>query len=395
MKAIIKISLLIVFFAAIVISCKNTGQGKEERLITFDLKELPPQGPLNLSELGAVDIQYIPLETTGQVVIPGIRKILVSRDYFLTVYFSNIFMFRHDGTFVTKIGKVGKGPDEFTVAHDVDIDKNDGSIYLAAGFQQKFFVFSPEGNLVRTFKTPLSSAMSFRLTGEGILCYYSNHMGEIENSYFLVDTTGTILRNFPNKYPWTRTVPNVFYQGENLFYNFDNQVLKKEIYCDTVYSLKNGDFEPHMVIDVGSRRLTPEARTSSTAEIIMKSYLHPMELFEFGDKVYYEFISSQNDKMEGLAFIGSKDGELRTFFDPEKELLNDLDGGLCVWPKGIWDDNTLVSWVEALTLKNWVNSDTFKNSNPRNPGKKAELVRLADRLEETDNPVLVLVRFEE
>lgn len=304
-------------------------------------------------------------------------------------------MFRHDGTFVTKIGKVGKGPDEFTVAHDVDIDRNDGSIYLAAGFQQKFFVFTPEGNLVRTFRTPLSSAMNFRLTGDGILCYYSNHMGEIENSFILVDTTGTILRNFPNKYPWTRTVPNVFYQGENLFYNFDNQVLKKEIYCDTVYSWKNGDFEPHMVIDVGSRRLTPEARTASAAEIIMKTYLHPMELFEFGDKVYYEFISSQNDKMEGLAFIGSRDGKLRVFFDPEKELLNDIDGGPNIWPKGIWDDNTLVSWVEALTLKNWVNSDTFKSSNPRNPGKKAELVRLADSLEETDNPVLVLVRFEE
>lgn len=394
MKAIIKISLLIVLFAAIVISCKNSGQGKEEQLFTFDLKELPPQGTLNLSDLGAVDIQYIPLETTEEGVIPNIRKILVSKDYFLTVYFSNIFMFRHEGSFITKIGKVGKGPDEFTVAHDVDIDRNDGSIYLAAGFQQKFFVYSPEGNLVRTFKTPLSSAMNFRLTGDGILCYYSNHMGEIENSYFLVDTAGRILRNFPNKYPWTRTVPNVFYQGENLFYNFDNQVLKKEIYCDTVYSFKNGDFEPHMVIDVGSLRLTPEARTSSAAEIIMKSYLHPMELFEFGDKVYYEFISSQNDKMEGLAFIGSRDGKFRVFFDPEKELLNDIDGGPNIWPKGIWDDNTLVSWVEALSLKNWVNSEAFKSSNPRNPGRKAELVRLADSLEETDNPVLVLVRFE-
>ena len=395
MKSIIKTSLWIVLLSAIIISCGNSGQVKEDRLITIDLKELPPRGTLNLSDLGAVDIQYIPLETTGQGVIPGIRKILVSRDYFLTVYFSNIFMFRHDGTFVTKIGKVGKGPEEFTVAHDVDIDRNDGSIYLAAGFQQKFFVFTPEGNLVRTFKTPLSSAMNFRLTGDGILCYYSNHMGEIENSFILVDTTGTILKNFPNKYPWTRTVPNVFYQGENLFYSFDNEVRKKEIYCDTVYSWRNGGFEAHMVIDVGSRRLTPEARTAGPAEIIMKSFLHPMELFEFGDKVYYEFISSQNDKMEGLAFIGSKDGEFRAFFDPEKELLNDIDGGPNLWPRGTWDDNTLVSWVEALSLKNWVNSDAFKNSNPRNPGRKAELVRLAESLEETDNPVLVLVKFKE
>lgn len=395
MKALIKTSLWIVLLSAIVISCRNSAPVMEDQLITIDLKELPSRGTLNLSDLGAVDIQYIPLETTGQGVIPGIRKILVSRDYFLTVYFSNIFMFRHDGTFVTRIGKVGKGPDEFTAAHDVDIDRNDGSIYLAAGFQQKFFVFSPDGSLVRTFKTPLSAAMSFRFTSEGILCYYPNHLGEIKNSFILVDTTGTIIRNFRNKYPWTRTVPNVIIQAENLFYNYDNQLLKKEIYCDTVYSWKNGDFEPHMVIDAGSRRLTPEARTGNTADFIMKSFFLPMDLFEFGDKVYYEFFSSQNDKIEGLAFIGSRDGKLRVFFDPEKELFNDIDGGPNIWPRGTWDDNTTVSWVEALSLKNWVNSDAFKNSNPRNPGRKAELVRLAESLEETDNPVLVLVKFKE
>jgi len=395
MKTFLKIHIWIFLLPAILLSCKSSDPVREDRLIAFDLKELPSQGTLNLSDLGAVDIEYIPLETTEQSVISRINKILVGKDYFLTVYFANIFMFRHDGTFVTKIGKAGRGPDEFTVAHDVDIDKNDGSIYLADGFQQKFFVFSPEGNLVRTFRIPLSSAMNFRLTSEGILCYYPNHMGAIENSYILVDTMGTIIRNFPNKYPWTRTDPGVFYTGENLFYSFDNQLRKKEIYCDTVYSWKNGDFEPYMVIDVGNLRLTPEARTTGTVDIIMKSFLHPANLFEFGDKVYYEFISPRNGKMEGLAFIGSKDGDFRAFFDPEKELLNDLDGGPCIWPKGTWDDNTLVSWVETINLKNWVNSEAFRNSNPRDPGGKAELVRLADSLEETDNPVLVLVRFKE
>jgi hypothetical protein len=127
----------------------------------------------------------------------------------------------------------------------------------------------------------------------------------------------------------------------------------------------------------------------------MKNYITPLNLFEFGDYVYYEFIIPRNDETGQLAFIGSKNGDLSALIDPGKELLNDLDGGPCIWPRGIWDDNTLVSWVEALSLKNWVKSETFKNSNPRNPGKKAELVRLADSLEETDNPVLVLVRFKE
>jgi hypothetical protein len=300
-------------------------------------------------------------------------------------------MFRHDGSFVTKIGTNGRGPNEFTVAHDVDINPADESIYLVDGWQQKFLVYSKSGEITQTFKSPLSAAISFRFTKDGILSYNQNHMGIIENSFNLFDNTGKIIKNFPNKYPWTRTVPNVAFQGENIFYRFNNQLLKKEIYCDTIYFYKDKGFKPHMIIDVGNLRLIPTVRTESTAEFIMKNYLAPMNLFEFADYVYYEFIVPRNDKSEGLSFIGSKKNNFKVLFDPEKDLINDLDGGPNIWPKTIWDDNTLVSWVDALKLKTWVASEAFKNYSPKYPQKKRDLEKLAEKLKETDNPVLILV----
>ena len=185
--------------------------------IKFDLKKLPAKRTVKLSEIGVTDIQYIPLKTSPESVIQQIRKIIFGKDFFLTQNFTDISIFRYDGSFVTKIGTTGRGPNEFTAAHDVDINPETGSIYIADGWQQKFIVFNKNGKLLRTFKTPLTGALNFKLTEDGILCYYQNHMGIVENSFILIDTMGKIIKNFPNKYPWKRTIPNVVFIGREHF----------------------------------------------------------------------------------------------------------------------------------------------------------------------------------
>lgn len=393
MKKSVQIFFQVVILSAFVISCKNSTPKAETQLLTFDLKVLPEKTTLKLSDLGAVDIQYMPLETTEKSVIPKIRNVIFSKSYFLTQNFSNVNMFRYDGSFVTKIGINGRGPNEFTVAHDIDINSKNESIYLVDGWQQKFLVYSKSGEFIKTFKSPLSGAVSFRFTDDGLLFYNFNSMGNMENSFNLVDTTGKIIKNFPNKYSWTRKVPTVAFMGENIFYRFNDQLIKKEIYSDTLHAYKNKGFEPHLIIDAGKLRITPDLRTESTGEFIMQNFLTPMNLFEFGDFIYYEFIVPRNGKGEGLAFIGSKSSSFKALFDPEKDLINDLDGGPVFWPRTIKDDNTLISWVDALQLKSYVASEAFKNSTPKFPEKKKELEKLANSLKETDNPVLIMVRL--
>jgi len=389
MKKLVQFVLKILLLSVILISCKNSNPKVENPLLTFDLKKLPEKTTLKLSDLGAIDIQYIPLETKEQSVIPRIQKIIRSKNYFLTQSFTNINMFRNDGSYVTKIGIVGRGPNEFIVVHDLDINSKDETIYLTDGWQQKFLVYSKSGEFIRTFKSPLRAAVNIRLTEDGILCYNFNSMGDMENSFNLIDTTGKIIESFSNKYSWTRKRPGWAFQGENIFYRYNNKLIKKEIYCDTLFVYNNKDFEPYSIIDVGSLRITPEARTESLTQNI----INPINLFEFGDYIYYEFIVPYNGKPEGLSFIGSKDGNCRILFDPEKDLINDIDGGPCFWPKGTWDDKTIISWIDPITLKTLVSSETFKNYNPKYPKMKKELEGLVESLKETDNPVLILVKL--
>jgi hypothetical protein len=93
--------------------------------LTFDLKKLPELTSVKLSQIGATEINYIPLQTTQQSVISEIRDIIFAKDYLITQNFAEINMFRYDGSFVMKIGKIGRGPNEFTTAHDIDINPKD------------------------------------------------------------------------------------------------------------------------------------------------------------------------------------------------------------------------------------------------------------------------------
>lgn len=393
MKTKVQFLLAILLFSAFFISCKNSNPKVESSLLTFDLKEIPKQTTLKLSDLGATDIQYIPLETNEQSVIPRIQKIIRSNNYFLTQSFNDIKMFRNNGSYVTKIGIVGRGPNEFTVAHDVNINPTDETIYLIDGWQQKFLVYSNTGEFIRTFKYPIRAAVKFGFTQDGILCYNANTMGDIETSFNLIDTTGKIIKSFPNKYSWKRNAPTLAFQCENVFYRYNDQLIKKEIYCDTLYFFNDKNFEPHSLINVGNLRITPNVRTESDVKFITENFINPMNLFQFGDFIYYEFFIPINGHTEGLSFIGSKDGNFRALFDPEKDLINDLDGGPSIWPKSTWDDKTLVTWIDAIKLKTLVSSDTFKNFNPKYPKKKKDLENLAKSLKETDNPVLILIKF--
>jgi len=140
MKAVITIIIILL----LAISCRNDRENDENQIKSYDLAKLPPLATVKLSDLGFTDIEYIPLETSEQSVIsftdnvligsiPPI-KIVVGEGFYLIKQFNTILKFREDGSFVTKIEAVGRGPNEYTVAHDIDINIEDRNIYLVSAW---------------------------------------------------------------------------------------------------------------------------------------------------------------------------------------------------------------------------------------------------------------------
>lgn len=386
---IINLIILFLLFSG----CQDPKKETKSNMHIIELHDIKEVRSLKLSDLGFSDIGYVPLETTENDVISDIEDIKLDNDFFLIKDYNKIYKFRKNGAFITRIGKEGRGPSEFTVAHDIDIDQRNQTVYLVSGWQKKFNVYSGQGELLRTFHCPQNTT-SFRLTGDGILCYNSNITGNVQTSYNLIDTSGRDIIDFPNKYNWTKTQTSAIID-ENLFYKYDNKLYKKEAYSDTIYMFDNKCFKPHFVISHGDKLLTKEVRSKYGPEYLFEKYITQKRIFEFGDYVYYEFmydfkIGHQNI-LRGL--IGSTRNSFQVIIDAGEGLINDLDGGVNVRPITVFNDGTLICWVNANELKNYVESEVFKNSSPKYPEKKKELRQFAAKLKETDNPVLMFVQM--
>jgi hypothetical protein len=110
--------------------------------------------------------------------------------------------------------------------------------------------------------------------------------------------------------------------------------------------------------------------------------------------IYYAFIEKfVLGDVRIYGYLGSKKNNYQALFKLGEGLTNDLDGGSNIIPLTIKDDSTIITLVDALTLKKHITSEDFKNSTPKYPEKKKEFEKLATSLKETDNPVLVLVRL--
>lgn len=376
----------------------------KNHLTTFDLKDLSDLKTIKLSDLGVVDIDYIPLETNEQSFISGNfdlssigSRIIAEKDYYIIKHFTTIKKFRSDGSFVATIGKVGRGPDEFLTAHDIDINRKNQDIYIVDAWEKRFYVFSGNGDFIRTFPGPINTN-GFRFTSDGILCYSTDYLGNIKNSYNLIDNQGKILKVFPNKYPWELESKNAPVFNDNIFYEFNNQVFKKEIYSDTIYVYDNRSFKPHLVIEHGERLFTTKARTNLNPSKPY-NFIRQQNIFEFGDYVFYEFLSERSI----YSFIASKNNnykalsinELDASYKRVKGFVNDIDCGPSLLPYAVKNDNTLVCIFEAFSLKKYIESQAFKDAVPKYPEKKIELERLVKNLKEDDNPVLILIKLKE
>jgi hypothetical protein len=390
MKAF-KLFLLIIFLL-IIVNCKKQKKNNNQ-LVVFDLINPSQTSIVKLSELGINDIQYIPLETASNSLIQKISKIkIVNNSIFLCDYNCKVSQFKLDGSFINLVGTLGKGPSEYLCATDLAIDTQHQSIYICSIGENKLYNYSFSGEFIKSIPCPYITRKIHYLD-KSIFCYSLNMGNNAENVFNIISNDGTLIKSFPNKYNYRNTKFRGGFLEEFLLYTFNGGLYAKEIYSDTVFVLKNNEFEPAYVIDHGGKTISVEAREEiNNFETFLKTskrYSQEINLFEFGNFIYSEFKYDE----KGFGFIGSWDKSSRFLIDLDYGFINDIDGGSNVWFKTTKDDDTIISWIDAFKLKAYVASEAFKNSNPKYPEKKKELEKLANSLDENDNPVLMLVKL--
>lgn len=301
--------------------------------------------------------------------------------------------FNDRGDFVCKIGNRGKGPKEYFFATDFAIAPQNKNVYVLSGQENKIYVYAPDGTFIRTLTSPSEKTSILYCLDDYIFCYNENIDGSVEKSINIIDYKGDDIKNYTNKFPYKFKGTETGF-NECILYSFGNQLNVKELYSDTVFVYNNHQFTPKYVLKHGSKKFLPEIRTTldlSNFITVLPKYIIQRHIFE--TKNYFFFLFDLNNHYYCLVY--SKIDGHQLFIDAKKGFINDLDGGPGILPKTIIDDNTIVYWIDAYQIKVHVRSEAFKNSAPKYPEKKKELEKLANSLNENDNPILMLVKLKE
>jgi hypothetical protein len=379
------------------------------------------------------DVQYIPLDT-DPVLLRRIRQLDFYRGMIAVNDMDNCILYDTSGSYIAKIGNRGQGPGEYMYNINFRIGRN-GKIYvhdsvrgiLIYDLNGKFIrKFDPEINTISAdFSTGYTSVKSWSLYNDSLfLGQIPNRTGKEEYKAVIFDDSGKTIKTFQN-WIFLNRKDLVFSDREDHanIYQFDGKTFIKEDINDTLFFINDQYLlEPAYYFNLGKYGEPDANRELDRSSEEWKSsanYIYIRNVYEqknhfFIDLRFYENHSpvKRDEPVEKYGTISEyytfvvlgvfdKITKELAFSEPSPidnqflntGLYNDFDGGLNFYPKERVNDSILAMWIDAYIIKEHVDSEVFKNSNPKYPEKKKKFAELAARLGENDNPVLMLVKL--
>jgi hypothetical protein len=398
--------------------------------IVIDLeKNLKNFKPASLSQLGA-SIKYIPLETNRSVVISSITGIELDEKFIVINDRKNVYLYQQNGSFISKIGKQGRGPHEFISPRPPKIAFD--LIFVPDLVSSKIQVYNFKGEYVNSIKVPKSHlSTGFLLKNwhptskSSAYVYVPNTSGSQKYRLIEINDRGDTLSTVPNTTFFQKNLKHSTYSDGTIsrasnIYKYRNALRLSERLNDTIREITNDTLLPIYITHRGRYGIPTQLLGKDIEQpdimSIRKNLIWVWQVFEtsnylfllvraYGENYPFKFKNSKFGFDFPMNIIVIYNKEKEEYFsvapsgvDHQLEPLgieNDIDGGINFAPMYSPNERTLVSWFNAYDLKAHVASEAFRSSTPKYPERKRELEALANRLKDDDNPVLMVVTFEE
>ncbi len=409
-----RIKSLVFTILIILCSCsKKSTNYNADSALEIDLLSKPESMVDKLSDI-STNVEYIPLQTTGNSFIaPFVLKIVNKgkKIYILNSGLNSreILCFDMDGKFLFKLNNKGRGPEEYISITDFDVSSDNRFLIILSEIDHKLMIYGI-ADIGFTFqrsislKKPVPGRVRIIPETDKIFLVVPPWGGTEPTLSLLINVVGDTIHFKPNcsKYKLVTKMNYTSFDEMNV-YTIANMVCFKEEFSDTVFYVdaKDNSFKPRMIFDSHGILFTPEMRGGS--EPIGENTIFIANLFETSRYVIYRsqlktiIFDKKTKRKHGLNI---KNISERTITNtnveiPKNILKDDLSGGpafiidLNSWDK-LCHNEKIFSLVEAITIKNHVASEDFKNARV-SESRKAELKKLADSLKDTDNPILTIV----
>ena len=364
---------LAVVLVVLLAGCKATPEGVKKIVVDLEQKGMDETEFLKL----VTDIRLIPLETPDSALIHFYDKLYIDEHgiYILDDKENTLFMFNPDGTFRSKLCRVGRAPGEYMELDDFKVD-NDGNLFLYDGGMGNLYEYDSCGNFIQ--KTELVSGELFDWWEENYVVYSGNHE---DNSLYVLDKKGNVLQSYLS----TEDMPP-FYVGSNGgMTQGDGNVFFVPPFDYTVYEVAGDTCVPRYAFDFLSANLTSDLLHAKDTRTFIERLIKFKGVVGLGNLYAYD---------KWLTFWGAVDAVFFNMETGQPYVLNDLGGPLFTVSGNPWFGNDKGEIYTHITASNLIHGllpvlDDYIDDYPF-------LKPLKERkIQETDNDWIFVAKLKE
>lgn len=374
----------IVFFIFLLVSCNTP----DNEIIEVNFEELNGS-EITLSGI-ADDITYIPLDNDYPMSIYFQRAEIINDTIFLNEKDNGMYSLDISGKMVRKYGSRGRGPGEYVYGFRYAIDRIGRILYLLD--QKNILKYSLDGLYLGNIsleKYP-GHFSDLRFLDSLLIVFEFVSFGEAVYDWIIIDTTGSLIKEKYNYVPSFKT--NVGSPGG--VYDYENNIYYWNSINDTVYSISPDlTYKPSLFFSPSDLRMPRYNYTITKVDEVNK-YLNLSLVLETDQFIVLRYFYEKS----ALVLIDKENKKTykTTWLDSNGGLQNDLDGGASFEPRQYYKvggSEYLVGYTQPIEILTRIATDDFKNFLPEYPAKKEDLVRTAEKMKETDNSLLTIVRL--
>lgn len=370
---------------------------------------------IKLSEI-ADSIKYIPLEYVNDHPVGAILDFKYFQDNIFIHVGGNdggFLRFDGNGNFLNEIGKIGRGPGEYTFGSKFSVIENPERFYIKCNFNpHNLLEYDFRGNFITKVFTANPTDGDFEAISPDRFLFLANSIQRIDTSAHymacLTDRNNTPLMMIDHPFfsdPKNESLDRFFYggAGSGVYYNnvplfFDKNSL------DIIFSIQNDSIYPKYILDKGNEGAPFEKLYSYSLTPERYNYLSPVAFNEtpndvfvlsiFKDELYLFNYNKSSHSVSSMKtpYVVPDMEHIRQPVTTYPKFENDIDGGLSLgFGKPNKEGDIWTFKFDASFLKSQLSKEHFIKSTAQFPEKKKALMQLVDSLEELDNPIIEVI----
>jgi hypothetical protein len=297
--------LITSLIAILLFSCIKTSVEPKEIIISKDEKKAQFSDIFNIDKI-------IKLDTTDSCLINIIFKVKLTEKNIFVLSSNQVYVFNADGEFISKIGKLGNGPNELLKPSDFCLSSDNEQIAIWDNMKRKLNIFNIDGTFGRSYNPGIRRVTNFQWVSEHVFLFDSEFEAQ-GNEYYSVYEYNSKTGKTNKLLPYHKEHEGYNLLSYDAFPKYNGEQCYISCLNNCLYNINNNSDTPILKFNFGSSSITSDLLTQYNGDtfklvqeiqghdksLLMKFYhVAPFYIVNYsrGQKIFTNIITSDTNE---------------------------------------------------------------------------------------------------